>query len=292
MIYRFIIKFIAIFFFIILIQYSCNNTEAKIPAYIYIDNIELETNIVTQGAPTQNITDIWVYVDGAAIGVFDKQQLIPILADDFQNTEIILVPGIRDNGIKQDIQNYFLYKEITLNKNLEPGIIDTIDAVFRYVDHAEFVFIEDFENGNIFNKEVDGDEYTSIKITGDNPRSGKKCGIIELTKDHDLLEATTKLDYYNLPKKGNLVYLELDYKGNNEFVVGISGKDTGGNEYKSDFILLKQQDKWNKIYLNLTKEIQKSGLQSYKIYFRAQYNDKNETSTIFLDNIKLLYSQR
>ncbi len=292
MIYKFTIKFISILLFIILIQYSCNDPEAKIPAYIYIDNIELETNNATQGAPTQNVTDIWVYVDGVSIGVFNKQQLIPVLADDFQSTEIILVPGIRDNGIRQDIQNYFLYKEITISENLEPGIIDTIDAVFRYVDHAKFVFIEDFENGNIFNKEVDGDEYTSIRISENNPRSGKKCGIIELNNEHNSLETTTKADYYNLPEKGNLVYLELDYKGNNEFVTGISGKDIQGNEYKSDFILLKPQEKWNKIYLNLTNEIQAAGLESYKIFFRAQYNNTSETTTIFLDNIKLLYSQK
>ncbi len=292
MIYKFTIKFISILFFIILIQYSCNDTEAKIPAYIYIDNIELETNNATQGAPTQNVTDIWVYVDGVSIGVFNKQQLIPILSDDFQSTDIILVPGIRDNGIRQDIQNYFLYKEITISEHLEPGIIDTINAVFRYVDHAKFVFIEGFENGNIFNKEVDGDENTLIRISENNPRSGKKCGIIELNNEHNSLETTTKLDYYNLPKKGNLVYLEMDYKGNNEFVAGISGKDIHGNEYKSDFILLKPQEKWNKIYLNLTNEIQAAGLESYKIFFQAQYNNTSETTTIFLDNIKLLYSQK
>jgi len=292
MIYKFKIKFTFLLIFTILTLYSCNETEAVIPAYIYINNVSLETNNSTQGAPTQNITDIWVYVDGLSTGVFNKQQLIPIISDDYSTTEILLVPGIRDNGIKQDIQNYFLYKEIKLTNNLKPGEIDTISAVFQYVDHADFVFIEDFENGNIFNKDIDGDSYTSINISENNPRSGEKCGIIQLNTEHNHIETTTKFFYYNLPKSGNLVYLEMDYKGDNEFVVGISGKDITGNEYKSDFILLKPQESWNKIYLNLTKEIQDSGLESYRIFFKAQHNDTNETTTIFLDNIKLLYSQK
>ena len=292
MIYKFTIKSIFILFFVILFQYSCNDTGAQIPAYIYIDKIELETNNAIQGAPTQNITDIWVYVDGLSIGVFNKQQLIPILSDDFSNTEVILVPGIRDNGIRQDIQNYFLYKEISLKGNLKSGVIDTMNAVFKYVDHADFIFIEDFENSNIFNKDIDGDNFTSIKISKKNPRSGKKCGIIELDTQHKYLETTTKIGYYNLPKSGNLVYMEMDYMGDNEFVVGISGKDIYGNEYQSDFIQLKSQENWNKIYLNLTKEIQESALESYKIFFKAQYNGKSETTTIYLDNIKLLYSQK
>ncbi len=292
MIYKFTIKYAFIFLFLTIIQYSCNEDSAEIPAYIYIDKIALETNNTTQGAPTHNITDIWVYVNGLSTGVFNKKELIPVIASDYSTAEIILVPGIRDNGIKQDIENYFLYREIQLTEPLKAGEIDTITAVFHYVNHADFIFIEDFENGNIFNKEVDGDSFTKIKISEENPRSGKKCGIIELNTEHNNIETTTKSDYYNLPDKGNLVYMEMDYKGDNELVVGISGKDINGSEYKSDFILLKQQENWNKIYLNLTKKIQDSGLESYRIYFKTTYDKTNGTSTIYLDNIKLLYSRK
>ena len=292
MILKLIKRYIAIIIIGIILMFSCNKYDAKIPGYIYINEIKVKTK-AGQGASTHNISDLWLYAGGKSLGVFSENQLIPILPDDFSNSTINIVPGIRDNGIKQDIQNYFLYNEIMLEGNiLHEGEIDTISLTFDYSEQAEFVFVEGFESGNIFNKDEDGDPDTAIKISEESPRSGNKCGFIKLDSIHNTIEVTTKKDFYTLPKEGNLVYVELDYKSNTSLVVGVSGKDLKGHEFKSDFILLKKQDLWNKIYLNFTKKIKDSGLESYKIYFKSGHNEENETSIIFLDNIKLLYLRR
>lgn len=271
---------------------SCSDESASIPSYIYIDDAKIETNGSSEGAPTDNITDIWVYVNNFAIGVFNEQKLIPILSDANGESEIILIAGIRDNGIKENIQQYYLYDQLKITQNLKNGKIDTINAVFKYSDKVNFVFIEGFESGNIFNRDIDGDTYTNISITSESPRSGNRCGMIKLNSEHPEIEVTSGIEYNDLPDKGNLTYLEMDYYGSNEFIVGVSGKDKQGNEYKSDFIALKSKDQWNKIYLNLTNTIQDSGLESYRIYFKAYFNNTKESTNIFLDNIKLLYSQK
>ena len=271
---------------------SCKDDEAELPAYLFVKDFQMKT-LPAQGAPTHNIKDIWVYTSNDFLGVFDKQQLIPVILGDNKDTEVKLFAGIRENGIRQAVSQYFLYKEITIpNDRLIPGKIDSFVAIFQYVDHVEFVFIEDFENGNIFNQDIDGNPGTNIKITTESPAFGTQCGVINLNPENDYIEVTTKQDYRNLPDKGNLVYLEMDYRCNNEFLVGISGKDITGEEYKSDFIILKEHEEWNKIYLNFTEKILNSGLESYRIYFKARYNEKNDTTSIYLDNIKLLYSQK
>ena len=286
-------KIITFIFLILALNFfSCSKDSATIPSYIYIDQVKVQTNVAIEGASTENITDIWVYVNNFPVGVFGKQKLIPILPDETGNQEILLIAGIRDNGIKENIQQYYLYNQINITKQLVPGQIDTIQAVFRYNSDVEFVFVEGFESGNIFNNDVDGDEITKIAITDQNPRSGNKSGTIDLNAEHPSIEVTSCIEYYNLPNNGNLTYLEMDYFGTNEFIIGISGKDAVGNEYKSDFIVLKTKEEWNKIYLNLTKTIQDSGLKSYRIYFKAIFNNNKERTNIFLDNIKLLYSQK
>lgn len=280
-------------FFITLSLLSCNDSTSKLPAYLFIDNVEIETNIFSQGAPTHNISDIWVYSNGNPIGVFNTGELIPILSDDYSNTEISLFAGIRENGIKQSIQIYFLYSEIDINQELIPGSIDTIQPVFKYVDHAKFVFIENFENSNIFNKDLDGNSQTSITISDNNPLTGNYSGEIILTKDNPNIDVTSSAYFNNLPNNGELVYVELDYKCNTEFRFGLIGKDNStGQEYPYSIIYIKQKEDWNKIYINLTKIIQDSDLDAYKCFFSAIHNEEIDTSKIYLDNVKLLYSEK
>lgn len=272
---------------------SCNDNTSKLPAYLYIENIEIETNIFSQGAPTHNITEIWVYANGNPIGVFNKGEVIPILTDDYSNTDISLFAGIRENGIKQGIQIYFLYREIELNHELTPGSIDTIRAVFKYVDHSNFVFIESFENSNIFNKDLDGNSETNITISNQSPLTGNYSGEIILTEENPNIDVTSSAYFSNLPNNGELMYMEFDYKCNTELRFGLIGKDnSSGQEYPYSIIYLKQKEDWNKIYINLTKIVQDSDLDAYKFFFSAIHNEEIDTSKIYLDNVKLLYSEK
>lgn len=273
---------------------SCDkNTKAEVPAFLYVDSIEIKINKASEGAPTHNITELWVYSDGKAVGVFNKGELIPIIIDDYKNPKIEIFAGIRANGSRSEIETYYLLNEILINKPLIPGEIDTISAVFQYEPDTKFVFVEDFENGNIFLKDLDGDKNTNIVNSSIDPATGKLCGRIELTEDKSVIAVTSSQEYFDLPKNtGNKVYLEIDYKNNTEFYIGIIGKEFDGTSHKVDIIFLKQKEDWNKLYLNLTNTIQNSALNSYQIYFRANHNDENTTSVIQLDNIKLLYLGR
>jgi len=59
---------ITFLFFIALSSCNVINPEEKIPAYINIAAINLETDEATQGAATKNISDAWIYIDDQFIG--------------------------------------------------------------------------------------------------------------------------------------------------------------------------------------------------------------------------------
>ncbi len=273
------------------IMTSCNkSSEAEIPAFIFIDSVGLSTDEFIQGAESQNITDFWVYVDEKPIGVFNKQKLIPIISEDYSKPNIKIYAGIRSNGAKDNVEIYFLYKNIELNKTLTPGEIDTIDAIFTYDSFSKFVFIEGFEKGNIFNKVKEGN--AKIKITDEDAIYGKKCGLILLDAENKSIEVTTKKDYFDLPTQGNKVFFEIDYMCNTEFVIGISGKDQVLNEYNQDLIIMKKKENWNKLYLDLSYSIKKAELTSYRIYIKVIHPTELDQTKVYIDNLKLVYLNR
>jgi hypothetical protein len=263
--------------------------KAETPFYIYFDNVELKTKLQTEGAPSHKISELWVYADGKFLGAFSKGNPIPIISDN-DNIEVNVIAGIRANGSKNDFQQYFPLQSIKYILKHIPGAIDTLDAVFSFADNTQFVFIEDFENGNIFTFDIDTNPATSITISKTDPFSGQNCGYISLDKTNSIIEVTSSTEFFQLPTSGKTVFLEVDYKCNTPFVIGLTGKDIKTDkEYSSDIILLTEKENWNKLYLNLTSTIQQSGLGLYKINFRAEHADEKEKSEISLDNIKMLY---
>ena len=92
-------KYISILFFGALLLSSCvkNNPE---PVWLSLDKWTLEANptqVDDAGQLTQNLSEVWVYVDNKIIGVFELPCKIPILVSG--NVNIQLYPAVRNNGI-------------------------------------------------------------------------------------------------------------------------------------------------------------------------------------------------
>lgn len=263
--------------------------QARSPHYIYFRSAELLTNSSTQGAPSHHISELWLFVEGQWHGTFDIQKTIPIISD--KNTvDVTVFAGIRANGSRQDARQYFLMQDISFELQYKEGSIDTIDAVFQYSDNTNFAFTEGFENSNIFTNILDSDPETSLSLTQENPRSGEYCGKATLDENHKRLVITSSGDYFELPTRGNMIFLEIDYKANTELIIGLIGKDLiSGVEFSTELIYLRSQEEWNKLYLDLTPSVRESGYSYFKVFFKAEHNETIEKSEIFLDNIKLLY---
>ena len=271
--------------------YSCSAyfSEAVIPHYVVIKDLSVTTNYGTQGSPVSDIKECWVYADGKLLGAFDRNKLIPIISD-MDEIELTLVAGIRANGNNSTVVQYFLMEPKVLNIANTPNKTDSIDVAFSYNNSSSFLFFEGFEGTNIFTKDIDGNDLTKIITTTSDSNTGSACGKITLNSEADEIEVTSSLDFYQISNAGNQIFLELSYKGNNDFIIGLTGKDNStGKEYSTDVIYIKSKDNWNRMYIDLTSSVQVSDLDAYKVFLYAKFNGKEINTEILLDDIKFLY---
>ena len=86
--------------------------------------------------------------------------------------------------------------------------------------------------------------------------------------------------------------MELHYKSDLDFEVGVVGYDAAGVWKGNNFFLgLKARDSWRKIYLNLENQIQllsNVDATHYEVVFRAFKPIDDPEVKIYLDNVKLL----
>lgn len=271
---------------------SCDiaNPEEAIPAYLQIEKFDFSTT-TEQGEPSEQITDVWVFVNDLSLGVYELPATVPSIAIGTQN--ITIFPVIRENGVRSTPIIYPFYKrfETTLDLQIEETV--TIKPTTSYVNNAVFELIEEF----------DGDGHL---LKGGNPNAVK---IVEevgqvLLGDEEAIEFTSTTTFIDLPtSEGLSVFLEFDYKTNVKIEVGLVGIDpnptnpVNATVYTLELcfnLALCPINRWNKVYVNMEEILAISQLPGYKLAFRVSTNDTgdgnaaSETPAAFIDNIKFI----
>lgn len=267
---------------------SCSlfDAEEPIPSYIYIEDVQLATQ-TGEGSSSEEIKEVWVSVNSQLIGAFPLPATIPVLETGEQN--ITIFAGMVQNGIVGIRDIYPFYERIEVTTVLEAGKIDTIRPVTKYVDDAVFVVIEDFETTNLISDEQDGNLNTKVITTTTNVFEGNRSGQIILSGTDNLIETGTNL-FYEVDEISS-AYIELDYKNDITFEVGIAGVS---NTYFEKFYkvgVLPSED-WKKIYIDLGTDMTsmiRNSADEFQIVLRALHTDTTTTANIYLDNIKLIY---
>ena len=257
--------------------------ENEIPAYLYIPSFTLTTT-AGQGTAAHKITDVWVYVDGAAQGIYQLPAQFPIV--NLGKHEIKLFPGVRNNGIKSNPVIYPFLNSFTKTMDLASGKTDTLRPTATYVSGANFKLLEDFENANslTFNK----DNAPTFRFGQVENGFEGKCAGLTMTKTNSYFEKgiTTKVQ---LPDASQSIYLEMHYKTQSPLAIGVYGTSatntTGITTYK---VTLFPTDVWNKTYINLTNEVKDMRLTDFQIVFSSLLPDSISTATVLIDNVKLL----
>lgn len=275
---------------VILMMGSCGfvEEEGDIPAFVYIKEAGIQTNNAIEGASTADIRDVWMFVDGQNIGIYEIPSDIPVLPSGSEQS-IRILPGIRNNGIQSNPVFYPFYEIPDYIRQYNSFDRDTLSLEFKYKEETIFKYQEDFEGINSFTKDIDGDENTSMVITSDEAVTGGRSGKLMVQNGATTLEVASNLDLPDLPTNGSAVYLEIDYKGNTELLVGVSGTIGGLNAqfYK---IILKEQDDWTKVYIDLAGEISGSQLETYNVLLGVmKENESEEDGVVYVDNIKLVH---
>lgn len=273
---------------LLLISCGEENLQPGVPSFIKVDQFTLTTDYITQGTNSHKITDVWVFADDQTIGVFELPALVPVLKDG--KGKLRLEAGIKLNGIKTTRANNPFFEPLIIEQfDYVPDSIISVNAGTAYRSQTVFVWMEDFELDVI---SLDTARLTSdvavVKSPPELAFEGTYSGMIALNKENDVFEAAT-FEAYMLPVSGKPVFLEMNYRNDYYFTVGIFSQSST-QILKKEVIYLNPQMDWNKIYINLTEKLTESqDAIDFKIFFRTALPAGVDTATIFLDNIKLIY---
>tara|TARA_B110000971_G_scaffold218052_1_gene256095 strand:- start:264 stop:1076 length:813 start_codon:yes stop_codon:yes gene_type:complete len=265
------------YFLIVLVLSSCQKENTvDIPTFLKIDNIALD-----EGSTTSNITDAWVYINDQIQGVYELPAKFPVLEEEIQTVRI--KAGIKINGIASSRTAYPFYTSYFENITFTPNETKTITPIVSYLDSID-LFLEDFEGTGI-NLEISAISDTTLLklVDGDNHYG---AGI--LSDSLFIFEISTD-ELKDLPQAGSPVFLELDYKSNTQFLVGVY-VNYPQSVIQKDLLWINPKQEWNKIYVNLTTTISEGiNASSFKVFIGMKRDFELEKNELYFDNLKVVY---
>ncbi|NOU47201.1 MAG: hypothetical protein HOO86_09080 [Bacteroidales bacterium] len=273
---------------------SCNKFEGDqmVPSYLSIDTIKFTSDNLTQGSSTHKITDSWVYVNDQLVGVYELPARIPVLQHGIQNLEVRA--GIKLNGISSTRVPYPFYVPYTIdNFEFIEDSIRLVNPSTKYYSTTFFAWIEDFENASL---SLISTSHSDTNIYKTEPRNNPEAllsefsaysGKITLDQSHKAFELASFKSYV-LPRNGVPVFLELDYKCDIPFTVGMYASENG-TVVSIPLVVVNTSKNWNKIYINLGPNVaEHTQASDYRIFFQSDI-DTEEQANVLFDNIKLVY---
>ena len=268
---------------------SCNiiDPEEKLPVFFKIDSVIVDYE--SSYPQLNNITDVWVTVNGERVGTFELPSNFPVIAEN--HTRVTIMPGIKVNGIAatRDIYPFFEYYEF--DTILTPINTYQITPVFKYKDNL-FLWNEHFPGiiqGYKFEKTSHSDTIFVIKEDS-SIGNGNYTGNVYLTVERPKFQCVTIDDFY-FPTDGRKIYAELDYKNNQEFEVGLF-------TYKSNQVIIDplviinpHPNSYNRIYIDLTNYVNtNANAYKFKLYIGAEKPDTISNGFISIDNVTIIYN--
>jgi hypothetical protein len=279
-------KFLYLFFvFSLSIFFSCkkDNLKAPLASFLVVKNPTLKTTS-SQGSNHHKITDIWYYVDDNFKGVFPIGSIMPVLGTG--NSKITLFAGIKNNGISSTRLPYEFYKGHVINQYFESGKTYTFSPVFEYLTNAVFPTegCEDYEGSGVKYFSV-GDSSTEVISDINKVFGGIGYSVfmsMSNSKPTSQIKTSTSM---SLPVGGTPIYLELNYKCNQPFEVGV----IAGTTEVRPALTVNPSPEWNKIYIQLSQAVSTQPTYNYyDIYIKATKKSDVPTPEIYIDNIKLV----
>lgn len=273
---------------------GCNKFEGDqtIPAYIRIDSFHLSTDYGFEGSNSHNITDAWIYVNDQLIGAFELPATIPVLARGINKLEVR--PGIKLNGISATRAPYPFYKPFLIQgfSFVEDSVIQ-IFPITSYHNTIHFAWKEDFESASISLNKTNQSDTNIVKTSPINSPEAflsdysSFSGKIQLEGNKKIFQVAS-FDAFELPGAGTPVFLELDYKCDQPFGVGLFAR-ISTTIVNLPQIVVNTSNNWNKIYINLSPVVTEYGTaDNFRIYFEADKGTAEEAA-FYLDNIKLIH---
>lgn len=274
---------------------SCNGKRERIPAYITVNKIDFNyDNVSVLGNGGTAITDAWIFDNDNLLGVFELPATVAVAAEG--NHKLTVAAGIKLNGIASTRERYAFYEQWSDDVTLTP--LDTVVAepVVRYFTETGISFNEEFENAvsKIDTAPSSDVELVKTLVTNEPTYLGKFVGKATMTKDKPGFKAYNT-NLFMVPVSSTLpIYLELDYKCNQNLIISTLIQEPGSGTIEKAVITLRSTVKdgelqWKHIYIDLTDyftgQVNATG---FGIGFTSYYNDGNPEGLVYIDNAKVV----
>ncbi len=283
------------FFAVLFAIESCTiiNPKEPTPTYVHIDSFKfVPGNLLVQGSSSHKITSIWVYYNNGPVGVFDLPVTFPVITSGNSGL-LTIVPGISTDGITEFQEQYPFYYGDTSTLTTNAGQITTYIPKTGYTSATHFRIIEDFENGNNFQK-IAGDD--SIVTTSDKSLviEGGHSGYINLPTAGDSSENINGKFY---PFVSGNSFIEISYRNSAQFAVGVLvSTDSSGSQLVSTspeyLIGVNPSASINKMYISLSTEASKYlslfPSAQFRLAIKSVLPNGQSSGFVIVDNIKYL----
>lgn len=285
-------RYTAFLLFFLLAFVSCNiiNPSEEEASYIAINSVNVTTDAAIQGSNAANISDAWIYVDDKLVGAFKLPCKVPVLHSGTHKVSI--GAGIKLNGSSTLRTPYLFYRfHEQENVNLELGQTTIISPTFSYFDSLTFAFKANFDDlsGNKLTSTSSSD--TTLSLCNDPTRVFEGAGscLVELFKDSGFVDFQM-IDPISLPKGGANVFMEINYKTNQDLLIGLRSYYSGASTQEEQVITLRPTESWNKVYINLTRQVSSQiNANNFRIYFQSKKLSGSEPLEVLIDNFKIIY---
>lgn len=260
-----------------------------LPAYITLDTFKLETR-PNQGSASHDIKEVYLYMGVQFLGGYRAHAPFPVLGEGKQL--ITLFAGIRQDLIQDRLDIYPFYERFTQEVDFAQGGQYKISPVFRYLPNAKFSFIEDFESTNIFSFRLAGPQDARVHLERNTVFEGEFSGRITVSKENPFVAFGTSEIYYDLPRNGTAIYLEMDYKSDTFLSLGLKGYQSETEPLEDYYkIIINPSKEWRKAYIKFTDEVLALRRNGYRIILGVEYDPRNNADEqhIYLDNLKLVH---
>ncbi len=274
---------------ILVTLFACKKGD-KVPSYVMIPAVSVTTS-TDQGSSTSRITDVWVYADEESMGVWELPARVPVLREG--NSTITITPGIKRNGYYDDRIRYPFYTSWTGSVNVVPTEGVTISPVVTYIDQTSF-WIEAFSDPGIQLNLTPASD-TSLIIydaatNADISVDGTNFAGIMLDDDHRYIRVYTDVGFNVF---GGPVFLEMDYRNDVTFTVGIQYVENGlASSAPYLYVVPTMQADgnmpWNKIHVDLSPVFNVGGISQRNFYLEVSLPVSRMEGQVYFDNIKLL----
>lgn len=273
---------------LVVLLFSCKEEElqAEIPAYLEINEFSIlqDSNIVSD-----NVKDVWIYIDDQLQGVFELPTKIPVLKTN-KKVKLSIAGGIFKNSLSNQRDIYPFYEIYNVDTILVPEKVYSINPTVSYRSNTIFDEPwsgEDFESGVNFEHNQRSD---TIFIRETNPEkvfNGIASGAAYLTPGMSFFEASTPVFGRNeIPGGSAPVYLELNYRCSHDIVISAY---TNNNTQQFSVVNLRAKDGWNKAYIELApvfSTLFNAANYSIAIGYTKPTQDEGY---LIVDDIKLLH---